>query len=140
MNHRLNRLFVGVLLWLVHDVHAWINAPLPNTRFWALIFFGSAATLEALICLVIPKYLDGKLCDDMLVLGWLCIIVDAAGFAGYMTKNPSIYYNTVMWVISYVQYARLLFVDSDHALSVWNNLVRGAHLLGTKLYHSKAHK
>lgn len=140
MNSLFDRLFIGVLMWVIHDVHIDLNAPLPNTEFWALIFFGSAATLEALICLVIPKFLDGKLCDDMLVLGFVCIIVDAIGCVGYMTQKPSIYFNLTMWVLSYVQWMRLLFVDSDHAISVWNNLVRRAHILGAKLNHSKAHK
>jgi hypothetical protein len=140
MNTWRARLFVGLLLWAVTQCHAWVNAPLPNTRFWALIFFGSAATLEALICLFIPQKLDGQLCDHMLLLGSVCIVVDALGFYAYMTKTPSIYYNTVMGAISYVQYLRLLFVDSDHALSVWNNLVRRAASIGTKLNYQKALK
>lgn len=140
MNTWRNRLFVGVILWTVHQIHAEVNAPLPNTQFWALIFFGSAATLEAFICFAIPKYLDGSLCDDMLMLGYVCIIVDAIGCAGYMTKTPSIYYNMIMWGLSYVQWIRLLFVDSDHAIFVWNNLVRSAHSLGAKFNYQKAHK
>jgi hypothetical protein len=140
MNTWRDRLFIGLVLLVSMQIHSEINAPLPNTQFWALIFYGSAATVEALICLVIPKYLEDKLCDDMLILGYVCIIVDAIGFTLYMTKTPSIYYNSTMWVISYVQWCRLLFVDSDHALSVWNNLVRRAHSLGTKLNYQKAHK
>jgi hypothetical protein len=140
MNTWRNRLFVGVVLWAVHQIHANVNAPLPNTQFWALIFFGSAATLEAFICFAIPKYLDGSLCDDMLMLGYICIIVDAIGCAGYMTKTSSIYYNMIMWGLSYGQWVRLLFVDSDHAISVWNNLVRRTYSLGAKLNYQKAYK
>jgi hypothetical protein len=138
MNTWRNRLFVGLILLLAQKLHAEVNAPLPNTQGWALIFFGSAATLEGLICTIIPKKLDGQLCDHMLILGLVCVIVDALGFLGYMTKTPSIYYNTVMWGISYAQWLRLLFVDSDHALSVWTALVRRTHSLGAILNHQKA--
>jgi len=130
MNTWRDRLLIGLLLLLFQQVHAEINAPLPNTQFWALIFFGTAATLELYICWAIPKVLEGPLCDDMQVLGTTCIVIDALGFLGYMTKTPSIYYNTIMWGLSYVQWIRLLFVDSDHALSVWNNLVRRPHQVG----------
>jgi hypothetical protein len=140
MNTWRNRLFVGLLLWAVTEAHALANAPLPNTQFWALIFFGSAATLETLICLLLPRKLEGRLCDHMLLLGGVCIVVDAMGFYAYMTKTPSIYYNTVMGAIGYVQYLRLLFVDSDHALSVWNNLVRRIAPAGAKPNYQKALK
>lgn len=140
MNTRRDRLTIGLLLFAVTKLHALVNEPLPNTQFWALIFFGSAATLETLICLFIPRKLDGQLCDHMLLLGCVCIVVDALGFYAYMTKTPSFYYNTVMVVIGYAQYLRLLFVDSDHAFSVWNNLVRRAASIGTKLNYQKALK
>jgi len=125
MNTWRDRLLIGLLLLLFQRAHAEVNAPLPNTREWALFFFGTAATLEYVICRAIPKVLDGTLCDDMMVLAYMCIALDALGFLGYMTKTPSIYYNTVMWGISYVQWARLLFVDSNHARSFWSSVVRG---------------
>lgn len=124
MNTWRDRLLVGLLLLLFWKAHAAVNDPLPNTREWALVFFGTAATLEYVIFRAIPKVLDGSLCNDMQNLAYICIIVDALGFIGYMTKTPSIYYNTLMWGLSYVQWVRLLFVDSDHARSIWNNLVR----------------
>ena len=125
MNTWRDRLLIGLLLLLFQWTWNDVNAPLPNTREFALLFFGGAATLEYLICRAIPKVLDGSLCDDMMVLAYVCIVLDALGFLGYMTKTPSTYYNTVMWGISYVQWARLLFVDSNHAASFWNSLVRG---------------
>ena len=124
MNKWHDRLLVGLILWLAQHVHAEVNAPLPNTQPWALFFFGSAAMLEYLICRATPKFLSGRLCDDMMVLAYVCIVLDALGFLGYMTKTPSIYYNTVMWGISYVQWARLLFVDSNHARSFWASTIR----------------
>lgn len=129
MNTWRDRLLVGLLLLLFQRAHGEINAPLPNTEVWALVFFGTAATLELFILKAIPKVLEGSLCDDMQMLSYICIIVDAIGIAAYMTKTPSVYYNTVMWGLSYVQWARLLFVDSDHARSCWNNLVRRHHLV-----------
>jgi hypothetical protein len=124
MNTWRDRLFIGIVLFLAQQVHGWANAPLPNTQFWALIFFGSAATIETLICLLLPQRLEGQLCDHMLWLGFACIVVDTLGFFAYMTKTPSIYYNTVMWGLSYAQWIRLLFVDSGHARSLWNSMVR----------------
>lgn len=125
MNTWQSRALVAALLWLFQRAHAEVNAPLPNTREWALVFFCSAGLLEYAVCCALPRVLQGRLCDDMLLLGAVCIAVDAAGFAGYMTKTPSVYYNTVMWGLSYVQWARLLFVDSNHARSVWDSVVRG---------------
>lgn len=125
MNTWRDRLLVGLLLLLFQWTHAEINAPLPNTQFWALIFFGSAAALEYLICRALPKVLEGSLCDDMQVLAFVCIAIDALGFLGYMAKTPSIFYNSVMWGLSYVQWVRLLFVDSDHARSIRDSLVWG---------------
>lgn len=130
MNTWRDRLLIGLILLLAQRVHAEINAPLPNTQFWALIFYGTAATLEAFIALSVPKVLKGQLCDDMQNLALICIVIDAFGCMAYMQKVPSVYYNTIMWVLSYAQWVRLLFVDSDHARAVWNNLVRRPHLLG----------
>lgn len=130
MNTWRDRLLIGLLLLLFQRAHGEITAPLPNTEAWALIFFGTAATLELFILKAAPKVLNGHLCDDMQMLSYICIIVDAIGFAAYMTQTPSVYYNTVMWGISYVQWARLLFVDSGHARSCWNNLVRRPYFLG----------
>lgn len=125
MNTWRDRLHIGLLLLLFQQVWLEVNAPLPNTREWALFFFGGAATLEYAVCRAMPKVLQGRLCDDMQVLAGVCIAFDALGFLGYMTKTSSFYYNTVMWGLSYVQWARLLFVDSNHARSVWDSVVRG---------------
>ena len=125
MNTWRSRLLVGLLLLLFQRAWDEVNAPLPNTREWAFVFFVGAATLEYAVCRALPKVLQGQLCDDMQVLAFVCIVVDALGFLGYMTKTSSFYYNTVMWGLSYVQWARLLFVDSNHARSVWGSVVRG---------------
>ncbi len=130
MNTWRDRLLVGLILLLVQQAHGEINAPLPNTQFWALIFYGTAATLEAFIALSAPRVLSGQLCDDMQNLALICILVDAFGYMAYMHGIPALYYNTIMWVLSCAQWVRLLFVDSDHARTVWGNLVRRPHLLG----------
>lgn len=138
MNTWRDRLLIGLLLLAAQQAHAAVNDPLPNTRAWMLFYFGTAATLEYAICRYLPRKLEGRLCDDMQVMAFVCIVLDALGFLGYMTKTPSIYYNTVMWGISYVQWARLLFVDGDHARSFWNSLVRGFNSGRAKAYFKTA--
>lgn len=125
MNTWHDRLLIGLLLLLFQQSWNAVNAPLPNTQEWALFFFGGAAALEYAVCRAMPKVLQGRLCDDMQVLAGMCIALDALGFAGYMTKTPSVYYNFLMEVLGYVQWARLLFVDSNYARSVWDSVVRG---------------
>lgn len=127
MNTWRDRLLVGLILLLVQQAHADINEPLPNTQFWALIFYGTAGALEALIALSIPKVLNGSLCDDMQNLAIICISMDAIGFMAYSNGIQTLYYNTAMWVLSCSQWVRLIFVDSDHARTVGTNLVRRSH-------------
>lgn len=124
MNTWRDRLLVGLLLLLFQQSWNAANAPLPNTPEWAFFFFAGAAALEYTVCRVLPKFLQGRLCDDMQILAGLCIFLDACGFLGYMTKTSSVYFNFLMGVLGYVQWARLLFVDSNHARSVWDSVVR----------------
>lgn len=133
MNTWQNRLAIGLLLLAAQLGWNWVNAPLPNTRVWAAVFFCGAALLEYGICRALPRFLQGRLCDDMQVLAGVCIVLDAFGFLGYMTKTSSVYYNFLMEVLGYVQWARLLFVDSNHARSVWGSVVRGVTAGRTKV-------
>lgn len=125
MNTWQSRLLIGLLLLLFQWAWNDLNAPLPNTPEWATVFFCGAALLEYAVCRAMPRILQGRLCDDMQILAGCCIVLDALGFLGYMTKTSSVYYNHLMWGLSYVQWARLLFVDSNHARSVWGSVVRG---------------
>lgn len=128
---------MGLLMALLLWGHANATANLPNSTAGMFVFHGSAALLDAMLLLVNPALLGGRLCDDMEVLLMASIIANALGWALYLAYAPPILYNAFMWALSVVQWLRLLYVDRHDANRLGFNLVRGRNYHGAH-FHTTA--
>lgn len=130
MNDWRSRIVVAALFWVAMELHAEITASIPNTPEWMLLFHGSAASVELMLVWSLPWLIEGKLCDDMQTLSLVCIVINALGWAAYMARIPPVFFNTLMWGMAYVQWARLCMVDRHDADTLGRDLVRRPNLLG----------
>jgi hypothetical protein len=124
------RVIFALVLGLAIYIHGEATASLPNTDAGMLLFHGSAATVDFFLLYSVPRLLESQLCDDMQTLCLVSIVGNALGWALYMAEFPPVFYNTFMWGLSYVQWARLFMVDRHDANAVGCDLVRRPHLLG----------
>lgn len=111
-----SRLLTGLAFLLAIDVHQYCTADLPNTPGGMLLFHGSAAAVDLLLLFAVPRFVSGRLCDDMESLCLASILVNFVGFLAYMAYAPPTVYNVLSWSLSYVQWGRLLLVDGDATL------------------------
>ncbi len=118
--------FAAVLLAAI-QVHGFATESLTNTPDGMFVFHVSAACVDLFLLYGAPKFLFGRLCDDMQTFCFVSIVVNFLGWLAYLAYAPPIYYNVFMWGLSYVQWARLLLVDSHDANYLGINLVRSAN-------------
>lgn len=142
MNGWRSRLLLGLLFYSVGWAHDEIAYPWPNTREWMLAYHGSASMLDLLLLFACGKLASGKLCDDMQVFCLLSIIINFSGWILYLAYVPPATYNLLMAAVTYVQFIRLLLVDSRYDSDVnpmGLHLVRSRYWLGAESHHKEAH-
>lgn len=127
MNGWRSRVLLAALMLLTMQIHAAVMADVPNTDGGMLQFHLSAAVVDLFLLYCAPRFTAGRLCGDMQTLCLVSIVANFVGWIAYMAYAPPIFYNTFMWGLSYVQWARLLLVDrhGDDCLGLY--LVRGAN-------------
>lgn len=128
MNGWRSRVAFGLLLWCVMQLHAYSTGSLSNTPVGMTVFHGSAALLDLLLLYCAPAVISGRLCDDIQNLCLFSIAGNALGWLAYLAYVPPIFYDSAMWVLSIVQWGRLLFVDTGDADYLGPDLVRGADM------------
>lgn len=140
MNGWRARLAIGLLIWLMSHLHAVATAGVPNTAAGMLAFHGSAAAVDVALACSAHFLLSGRLCDDTENLLVLSAVGNALGWGLYLAYAPPVFYDTFMWGLSYVQWARLLYVDRNDADAHHSglDLVRMADSLRCHLYTRKA--
>lgn len=130
MNSWRARWWMFALITGVPIAHALATASLPNTPEAMLLFHGSAALLDCLLLVIVPKLLGGQLRDHT---QWLLVASACGNFAGwvlYMKYAPPIYYNWSMWLLTIIQWVRLVIPD-HHADNPWFDLVRHRDRVGS---------
>ena len=125
MNHWRSRVLTGLLFWLSMRVHSEALAFLPNTPGGMLAFHFSAAMVDFFLLVSVSGLVSGRLCDDMEALCWLSMIVNFFGFIAYLAYASPVFYNAVMWGITYVQWARLLVADRYDSDCIGRHFFRG---------------
>lgn len=144
MNGWRSRLTLGALFWVAIQAHGIFTGPLPNTDFGMLVFHGTAALVDLLLLTCAPRFIDGRLCDDIQALCLASIVGNALGWAMYLANAPPDIFNTLMWGLSYVQWGRLLIVDDaddvDIAGRMGVHLVCRPHFVGAQYYSQEAFK
>lgn len=140
MNSWLHRLLVGLLFWLTSDTYLSVTASLPNDPIGMFVFHGGAAFFDFLLLIFASHLLKGKLSDDMQTLCLVSIVFNFVGWNAYVAYAPPIVYNTMMWGLGYVQYARLILGDryDDFARLLGNGVVRSNYSRRPKLHAEKA--
>jgi len=125
MNAWRSRVLLAALMLLTMNIHAWVMADVPNTDEGMALMHGSAALVDFFILWCAPRFIAGRLCDDTQTLCLVSVVANYVGWIAYTAYAPPIFYNTFMWGLSYVQWARLLLVDrhADDATGIY--LVRG---------------
>ena len=111
MNPWRYRALTGFMFWLAMRVHGEIASFLPNTLEGMAAFHLSAALVDFLLLVIVSVLVSGRLCDAMETLCYVSMCVNFMGFIAYVCYFPPVFYNTVMWGLSYVQFARLLVAD-----------------------------
>lgn len=130
MNLLRYRIAMAAVLGLAIYIHSQCTAPLPNTDEGMLWFHGSAAAVDFFLLCITPYFFEGQLCDDMQTLSLVSIVGNALGWALYVAEIPPVLFNTFMWGLSYVQWARLFMVDRHDANALGCDMVRRPHFLG----------
>ena len=134
MNGWRSRLFAGLLIALGWYIHSKATSGLPNTPYGMLAFHGSAFTVDLFLLYCMPRFVTGRICDDMQFLCLLSIVVNFAGWIAYLAYVSPVYYNTFMWGLAHVQAIRLLIVDDDTTHTSRVHLVRGGSRGRTPVY------
>lgn len=140
MNGWRSRLCLGLLIWLFLQLHVVATAGVPNTPEGMLAFHGSAAALDVTLLCGSHFLISGRLCNDLEALFVLSAVGNAIGWWLYLAYAPPVIYNTLMWGITYVQLARLLYVDRHDADACHPgiDLVRLADRLRGHFHYGKA--
>lgn len=115
MNTWRSRLAVGLVFCLAMALHADLTANVQNTDSGMLLFHGSSAIFDLLLIYIVPIFLSGQLASDMEALCVASIVANFVGWIAYTAYAPPIYYNVFMWVLAYVQWARLFIMGGDDA-------------------------
>ena len=124
MNTWQNRVLTALLFFAALWLHAACLEGKPNTPMGMLVFHGSAAMVDLALLRAVPLFLDGNLCDDMQLLCWASIAVNFGGWILYMAYTPPYFYNTIQWILSYIQWGRLFIVDGNNVNRMGLHLVR----------------
>ena len=119
MNGWRSRFLLIAVFMATAEIHAkvMIALALPPTDEAGALFFGTAAAVDWLLLYSAPRLISGRLCDDIQTSCIVSMIVNFAGFCGYMAYTPPLLYYMAIKGVTYVQYLRLLFVgryDADH--------------------------
>lgn len=122
------RLATGLLIYAVMRAHGLLTDDVPNTPYGMLIFHGSAALCDLMLICSIPLFLHGELCNHMEALCIASIAGNTFGWFAYMAYAPPDIYNSLMWVITFLQWGRLLMIDSDDPFDMGRFMVRGNHI------------
>ena len=117
MNDWRSRLVVLAIMLVLPQVHALVLADVPNTEEGMALFHVSAMLCDLAILWCAPRFISGRLCDDTQTLCLVSVVANYVGFRAYVAYAPPIYYDTFMWGLSYVQWARLLLVGRHADLS-----------------------
>lgn len=120
MNDWRSRLAVLAIMLALPQVHAIVLADVPNTDEGMALFHVSAMLCDLVILWCAPRFISGRLCDDTQTLCLVSVIANYVGYRAYVAYAPPIYYDTFMWGLSYVQWARLLLVGRHADLSGFN--------------------
>lgn len=129
MNSLRSRGSAALLILLAMYGHGWATAELPNTPAGMLMFHGSAALIDLLMLYATPAVLHGRLCTDTQRLLLASIVGNFAGWLLYIAYVSPVFYNGVMWVLTYVQLLRL-FIPDRHADPLGLDLVCHSDHLG----------
>lgn len=121
-----SRITAGMLFYAAMVMHEFSTSDLPNLPVGMLVFHGSAALVDLILLYAVPALLAERLCDDMQTLCLVSIVVNFVGWIAYMAYAPPIFYNVISWSLAYVQWGRLLLVDSDDVNHLGFHLVRGS--------------
>jgi hypothetical protein len=95
-----------------------------------LLFHGSAALVDSMILLIVPRILQGRLLDRTQYLLIASVLGNFAGWLLYMGYAPPGIYDGYMWALTVAQIGCLLFTDRPHADSPWLDLVRHRARIG----------
>lgn len=121
-----SRIAAGMLFYAAMVLHEICTVDLPNSPIGMFVFHGSAALVDLILLYAVPALLAERLCDDMQTLCLVSIVVNFVGWIAYMAYAPPIFYNVISWSLAYVQWGRLLLVDSDDVNHLGFHLVRGS--------------
>jgi hypothetical protein len=114
MNSWRARCLAGASILLGMYGHAWATEHLPNTPAGMLMFHGSAALIDLFFLHAAPAALRGRLCVDAQRLLLASIVGNFAGWLLYVAYVSPIFYDTVIWALTYLQLLRL-FIPDRHA-------------------------
>jgi hypothetical protein len=125
MNDWRSRVLLCAALVAGMIVHSVFMSAVANTNLGMFEFHASAACFDLMLLKSAPRLIGGRLCGDMQALFLASIIANFVGWIAYTAYAPPIYYNGFMWLLTYVQWARLLLVDRNGADYLGFDLVCG---------------
>jgi hypothetical protein len=109
MNIGVNRLCVAIIIVLAGMAHAAATYYVPNTPFGMGAFHGCAALIDILILTAVSCVLQGSVRRHSQYLLYASIAGNIVGWFLYMAYVSPAYYNMVMWTLTALQIARLLY-------------------------------
>lgn len=139
MNSWRKRAATAVLFAAFMLGHSWLTSGTPNTEHGLLVFHGSAFAAEAVVMVLCPLLLEGRLCSHMQYSCFASMTLNAVGWAAYMLYLPGSFYNWAAWTLTAAQFIRLTLPDAFNGLfSIWKPVFRRGSPMGKALPSPKA--
>jgi len=130
MNRWPSRIALATVAYAAGLLHAHSMNDLPNTEFWAAIYFGSALTVDWALLKACPAFVCDKLCDFMQLSCIASILINTCGFIWYELGDDPWLYNKLIALLSIVQAIRLLLIDRHDTNGVVYPMEPNAHSVG----------
>jgi len=119
--------------------HSWLTSGTPNTVQGLLVFHGSAFAADAVVLVLCPLLLEGRLCTHMQYSCFASMVLNALGWAAYVLYVPGALYNWAMWALTAFQFIRLTLPDAFNGNSTfWKPVLRRGTPMGKALPSPKA--
>ncbi|MBV8061448.1 MAG: hypothetical protein JO253_08015 [Alphaproteobacteria bacterium] len=137
----LGRLLCGISLLMLSEAHERLFGGQIHGLLGVAIYLCTSGLCNFASIVLADKILNGPISYDMQRLAFCALIVNFFSFIAFMAKNsPSVaLLNSTIMVISYVQFARLLWPSNGNPITHHRRVgvLRLLNLQGTRLYLEK---
>lgn len=113
MNNRRRRLALWLVFLATGFAFDQVTNDLPSGKFYALLYYGGAASVDLFMLRIIRYFVAAHLQRDVEAICFASIVTNALGWALYLAKTQPDIYNFLIQGLNYVLAVRLLIGEGD---------------------------